>query len=48
MKARTLLMKAVENVCQKGILTRDLGGTAGTQEVTDAVCEEVERLGGLK
>jgi isocitrate/isopropylmalate dehydrogenase len=39
------LMTAVENVCEKGILTRDLGGTANTKEVTQAVCEEIERLG---
>jgi tartrate dehydrogenase/decarboxylase/D-malate dehydrogenase len=31
------LMRAVEQVCAAGILTRDVGGTATTQEVTDAV-----------
>jgi tartrate dehydrogenase/decarboxylase/D-malate dehydrogenase len=30
-------MRAVEQVCAAGILTRDVGGTATTQEVTDAV-----------
>jgi isocitrate/isopropylmalate dehydrogenase len=38
-------MEAVENVCSAGILTRDLGGTANTKEVTKAVCKEIERLG---
>jgi isocitrate/isopropylmalate dehydrogenase len=35
------LMKCVETVCGRGILTRDLGGSAGTREVTEAVCTEV-------
>ena len=35
------LMKCVESVCGRGILTRDLGGTAGTREVTEAVCTEI-------
>jgi tartrate dehydrogenase len=43
--AKARLMEAVENVCSVGILTRDLGGTANTKEVTKAVCEEIERLG---
>lgn len=42
--AKNLLMKAVENVCEKGILTKDLGGTAMTKDVTKAVCEEIESL----
>jgi len=42
--AKDLLMKAVENVCEKGILTKDLGGTAMTKDVTKAVCEEIESL----
>lgn len=37
-------MKAVENVCERGIMTKDLGGTAMTKDVTRAVCEEIERL----
>jgi len=32
------LMQAVEAVCVKGIKTKDLGGTASTKEVTEAVC----------
>lgn len=43
--AKARLMEAVENVCSAGIVTRDLGGTANTKEVTKAVCEEIERLG---
>lgn len=39
------LLDCVENVCERGILTRDLGGKATTKEVTDAVVAEVERLG---
>ncbi|KAL6247501.1 hypothetical protein RBB50_005847 [Rhinocladiella similis] len=43
--AADLLMDAVENVLGENIKTRDLGGTAGTNEVTDKVCEEIQRLG---
>ncbi|MCT4682235.1 MAG: tartrate dehydrogenase [Roseicyclus sp.] len=39
--AATRLMAAVEQVCAAGILTPDVGGTATTQEVTDAVLEAV-------
>ncbi|SEN54467.1 tartrate dehydrogenase/decarboxylase / D-malate dehydrogenase [Palleronia pelagia] len=35
------LMRAVEKVCADGIMTPDVGGTATTQEVTDAVCEAI-------
>ncbi len=35
------LMKAVEGVCAAGIMTRDVGGTANTQQVTDAVCDAI-------
>ena len=31
------LMDAIEAVCRDGVLTRDLGGTASTAEVGDAV-----------
>ncbi|KUJ18665.1 isocitrate/isopropylmalate dehydrogenase [Mollisia scopiformis] len=44
-EAKEKLMRAVENVCEKGILTKDLGGTAMTKDVTKAVCDEIERLG---
>ena len=35
------LMDAVEEVCQDGIMTPDVGGDANTAEVTDAVCEAI-------
>ena len=40
-KAAQRLMAAVEAVAEKGIRTPDIGGTATTQMVTDAVCEEI-------
>jgi isocitrate/isopropylmalate dehydrogenase len=40
------LLEAVENVCEQGIVTADLGGSAKTAEVTDAVCSEIKRLFG--
>jgi len=38
------LLTCIENVCEKGVKTKDLGGEAGTREVTEAVCEEIERV----
>jgi isocitrate/isopropylmalate dehydrogenase len=38
------LLEAVEVVSGNGILTRDLGGSANTKEVTDAVCEEIKKI----
>lgn len=35
------LMRAVERVCQDGIMTPDIGGTATTVEVTEAVVEAI-------
>jgi tartrate dehydrogenase/decarboxylase/D-malate dehydrogenase len=35
------LMAAVERVCADGVLTADLGGTATTAEVTEAVCAAI-------
>lgn len=43
--AAATLLKAVENVFLNGICTKDLGGSAKTQEVTDAVCAEIAKLG---
>ena len=40
-KAAARLMEAVEKVAEDGIMTPDIGGTATTQEVTDAVCEAI-------
>lgn len=42
------LLHCVETVCERGVLTRDLGGTAGTKEVTQAVCEEIRKVYGVK
>lgn len=44
-EAQKKLMECVERVCERGVLTRDLGGTAMTADVTRAVCEEIEKLG---
>ena len=40
-EAAARLMRAVECVTAEGVLTPDVGGTASTQEVTDAVCEAI-------
>lgn len=40
-EASARLMRAMEKVCAEGILTPDVGGTATTQEVTDAVCDAI-------
>ncbi|TIU09077.1 MAG: tartrate dehydrogenase, partial [Mesorhizobium sp.] len=39
--AAARLMRAVETVTSEGVLTPDVGGTATTQEVTDAVCRTI-------
>jgi isocitrate/isopropylmalate dehydrogenase len=47
--ASTELLQCVENVCEKGITTRDLGGLSSTKEVTVAVVNEIrEQLGHKK
>lgn len=40
-EAAAALMDAVERVCAAGIMTADLGGTADTAQVTDAVCRAI-------
>jgi isocitrate/isopropylmalate dehydrogenase len=40
-EAAAELLAATETVCEKGVMTVDLGGTANTKEVTLAVCEEI-------
>jgi tartrate dehydrogenase/decarboxylase/D-malate dehydrogenase len=40
-EAAARLMSALESVCRDGILTRDVGGTASTAEVGDAVAARV-------
>jgi isocitrate/isopropylmalate dehydrogenase len=42
--AAMMLMAAVESVCERRILTKDLGGSANTVEVTDAVRATIEEL----
>lgn len=39
--ASARLMRAVEKVCEAGIITPDVGGKATTKEVTDAVVEAI-------
>jgi isocitrate/isopropylmalate dehydrogenase len=43
-EAAQKMMKAVENVTERGIVTKDLGGSSKTKEVTDAVCAELENV----
>ncbi len=43
-EAAKKLMGAVERVCEAGILTPDLGGSSDTKGVTQAVCDEIEKL----
>ena len=40
-QAAARLMRAVESVCAAGIATPDIGGTATTGEVTEAVCDAI-------
>jgi len=41
-KAADQLLEIVEAVCENGTMTPDLGGTATTIEVTNAVCAEIQ------
>jgi tartrate dehydrogenase/decarboxylase/D-malate dehydrogenase len=45
--ASVRLMSAVERVCAQGILTPDVGGTATTQQVTDAVIQAIHGANDL-
>lgn len=40
------LMECVEAVCADGIRTKDLGGSANTKQVTEAVCEAIKKAYG--
>ncbi|RAK95370.1 putative tartrate dehydrogenase [Aspergillus ibericus CBS 121593] len=42
-EAASTLLECVENVCEQGVLTRDLGGQATTKEVTAAVVAEIQK-----
>jgi tartrate dehydrogenase/decarboxylase/D-malate dehydrogenase len=39
--AAARVLHAIESVCRDGVLTRDVGGSAGTREVGDAVAARV-------
>ncbi|RHZ66353.1 uncharacterized protein CDV56_107793 [Aspergillus thermomutatus] len=41
------LMDCVKSVCQAGVVTADLGGSATTRVIVDAICEEISRQGPL-
>jgi tartrate dehydrogenase/decarboxylase/D-malate dehydrogenase len=43
-QAAARLMAAVEKVAESGIVTPDIGGSATTQEVTDAVCDAIRGM----
>jgi isocitrate/isopropylmalate dehydrogenase len=42
--AANKMMDAVEAVTERGITTKDLGGSSGTNEVTEAVCQELDKI----
>jgi isocitrate/isopropylmalate dehydrogenase len=42
--AANKMMDAVEAVTERGIRTKDLGGSSGTNEVTEAVCQELDKI----
>ncbi|KAG9233846.1 hypothetical protein BJ875DRAFT_463142 [Amylocarpus encephaloides] len=42
-EAADTLLSIVEDVCESGVMTQDLGGSATTIEVTNAVCNEISR-----
>jgi isocitrate/isopropylmalate dehydrogenase len=42
-EASERLLECVERVCEQGVVTKDLGGSANTAEVTDSVCTEIQR-----
>ena len=42
-EAADKLMVCIESVCEKKIVTRDLGGNSTTKEVTSAVCAEIKQ-----
>ena len=43
-KAADLIVTAIEKTLRAGLLTRDLGGTAGTTDVSEHIVNEVSRL----
>lgn len=47
-EASVKLLECVENIVERGVRTRDLGGSNTTKEVTEAVCEEIKGACGGK
>ena len=47
-EASAAVMRAIESVCREGILTRDLGGSAATAELGDAVAAQISAPGAGK
>ncbi len=45
-RRREAVMEALESVCREGPRTRDVGGSASTREVGDAVVEAVSLSAG--
>lgn len=45
-EAAATLLECVENVCERGVVTADLGGKSRTEEVTAAVVEEIAKKAG--
>lgn len=43
-EAADCLMQAIENVTERGVRTRDLGGSSNTVEVTQAICGEIQKI----
>lgn len=43
-EAADKFMECIENVCEAGVRTKDLGGSADTKTVTEAVCSEIEKM----
>lgn len=43
-EAANVLMEAISSVTASGVKTRDLGGTANTKEVTEAVCAAIDSI----
>lgn len=44
--AADVLMESIQNVIAVGVRTKDLGGSSKSEDVTEAVCREIEKLVG--
>jgi len=47
-EAARVLIEAIERVCERGVVTRDLGGSARTRQVQEAVVGEIRGMRGGK